>query len=63
MTEPRRDRPISRHRLAQLADLLEHQSAVAGEPDWRAVLEAGEEAARGARAHLRRLERRRGRGG
>ena len=61
MTKPERDRPISRHRLAQLADVLEHQSAVAGEPDWQAVVEAGDEAARGARAQLRRLERRRAR--
>jgi hypothetical protein len=59
MTPTRPGSPISRRRLAQLADVLEHQSAVAGEPDWQAVIAAGEEILRGANAQLRRIERRR----
>jgi hypothetical protein len=53
-------RPISRRRLAELADVIEHQSAVAGEPDWRALVAIGEELARGAAVQLRRRRRRAG---
>ena len=59
MTPTPPGRPISRRRLAQLADVLEHQSAVAGEPDWRAVVAAGEELVRGGSAQLRRNDDRR----
>ena len=41
--------------------MLEDQSAASGEPDWRALVAAGEELVRGATAGLRRAERRRGR--
>jgi hypothetical protein len=62
MTPTRRGTPISRRRLAQLADVLEHQAAVAGPPDWHAVVAAGEELVRGGSAQLRRSENRRARG-
>ena len=55
----RRATPISRNRLGELADVLEQESTVPGEPDWRAVVAVGRELVRGGRAQLRRQARRR----
>ena len=56
----KRAAPISRHRLAELADVLEQESAVVGQPNWERVVAAGKELVRGGRAQLRRAPRRRG---
>lgn len=52
-------KPISRERLAELADTLEQEAADRAEPDWHNVMAIGRELLRGGRAQARRSGRRR----